>query len=51
MYDDKVVAFFDRLMEAQYAGGPYMRHYLDYYFEILIYWDLHLHDLRDHVAA
>lgn len=40
MYGSKVVAFFDRLMEAQYAGKPFMRHYLDYYFDI--YWDLHL---------
>jgi hypothetical protein len=40
MYRDKVVAFFDRLLEAQYAGKPFMRHYLDYYFDI--YWDLHV---------
>ena len=40
MYGDKVVAFFDRLLDAQYAGKPFMRHYLDYYFDI--YWDLHV---------
>jgi len=40
MYGDKVVAFFDQLMAPQFAGKPFMRHYLDYYFDI--YWDLHL---------
>jgi hypothetical protein len=40
MYGDKVVSFFDRLLDAQYAGKPFMRHYLDYYFDI--YWDLHV---------
>ena len=40
MYGEKVVAFFDRLLDAQYAGKPFMRHYLDYYFDI--YWDLHV---------
>jgi hypothetical protein len=40
MYSDKVVAFFDQLMDTQFAGKPFMRHYLDYYFGI--YWDLHL---------
>ena len=39
-YGDKVVAFFDRLLDPQYAGKPFMRHYLDYYLDI--YWDLHL---------
>ena len=39
-YGDKVVTFFNRLMEPQYAGKPFMRHYLDYYFDI--YWDLHV---------
>jgi hypothetical protein len=39
-YGDKVVTFFNRLMEQQYAGKPFMRHYLDYYFDI--YWDLHV---------
>jgi hypothetical protein len=40
MYGSKVVAFFDQLMDPQFAGKPFMRHYLDYYFDI--YWDLHL---------
>jgi hypothetical protein len=40
MYSNKVVSFFDRLMDVQFAGKPFMRHYLDYYFDI--YWDLHL---------
>jgi hypothetical protein len=40
MYSPKVVAFFDRLMEQEFAGKPFMRHYLDYYFDL--YWDLHL---------
>jgi hypothetical protein len=40
MYHDKVVAFFDHLLDNQYAGKPLMRHYLDYYFDL--YWDLHV---------
>jgi hypothetical protein len=40
MYRDKVVVFFDRLLDQQYAGKPFMRHYLDNYFDI--YWDLHV---------
>ncbi len=40
MYQEKVVAFFDRLMDDKFANRPFMRHYLDYYFDI--YWDLHL---------
>jgi hypothetical protein len=40
MYSPKVVAFFDKLMDQQFAGKPFMRHYLDYYFDL--YWDLHL---------
>jgi hypothetical protein len=40
MYSPKVVAFFDKLMDRQFAGKPFMRHYLDYYFDL--YWDLHL---------
>ena len=27
-------------MDPQYAGKPFMRHYLDYYFDL--YWDLHV---------
>jgi hypothetical protein len=40
MYQDKVVSFFDHLLDSQFAGKPFMRHYLDYYFDL--YWDLHL---------
>ncbi len=40
MYGDKVVAFFNQLLDVKYAGKPFMRHYLDQYFDI--YWDLHL---------
>ena len=40
MYNAKVVAFFDKLMDKQFANKPFMRHYLDYYFNL--YWDLHL---------
>jgi hypothetical protein len=40
MYSPKVVAFFDKLMDRQFAGKPFMRHYLDYYWDL--YWDLHL---------
>jgi hypothetical protein len=49
MYGNKVAAFFDQLMDAQYAGKPFMRHYLDYYFDI--YWDLHLGVKGDAVPA
>src|SRR5215469_149081 len=34
MYHDKVVAFFDQLFDAKFAGRPLMRHYLDYYFDL-----------------
>ena len=40
MYGAKVVAFFDELLSPKFAGIPFMRHYLDYYWNI--YWDLHL---------
>jgi hypothetical protein len=40
MYGAKVAAFFDGLLEPKFAGKPFMRHYLDYYWHI--YWDLHL---------
>ena len=40
MYEPKVVAFFDALLDPKFAGKPLMRHYLDYYWDI--YWDLHL---------
>jgi hypothetical protein len=40
MYGAKVAAFFDKILDQQFAGKPFMRHYLDYYFDL--YWDLHL---------
>src|SRR5271157_5799588 len=40
MYSAKVVAFFDKLLDQQFANKPFMRHYLDYYFDL--YWNLHL---------
>lgn len=40
MYGDKVMQFFDRLLDDQNAGKPLMRPYLDYYWDL--YWDLHL---------
>jgi hypothetical protein len=40
MYRDKVVGFFDKLFDEQNAGKPFIRHYLNYYFDI--YWDLHV---------
>ena len=49
MYQAKVVAFFDRLLDPQFAGKPFMRHYLDYYFDI--YWDLHLGVKGDAIPA
>jgi hypothetical protein len=32
MYSGKVTAFFDKLLDQQFANKPFMRHYLDYYF-------------------
>jgi hypothetical protein len=40
MYGDKVVKFFDQLLDEKNAGKPLMRQYLDNYFDL--YWDLHL---------
>lgn len=40
MYGDKVVAFFDTLLDDANAGKPLMRPYLESYFDL--YWDLHL---------
>jgi cytochrome P450 len=40
MYGDKVVAFFDKLLDDGNAGKPLMRPYLENYFDL--YWDLHL---------
>ena len=40
MYGDKVMQFFDKLLDGKNAGKPLMRPYLDGYFDM--YWDLHL---------
>jgi hypothetical protein len=40
MYGDKVVQFFDKLLDGRNAGKPLMRPYLEGYFDM--YWDLHL---------
>jgi hypothetical protein len=40
MYNDKVKAFFDQLLNPQNAGKPLMRRYLDSYPDL--FWDLHL---------
>ena len=40
MYKDKVVKFFDQLLDKKNAGKPLMRQYLDNYFDL--FWDLHL---------
>jgi hypothetical protein len=40
MYSDKVMAFFDKLLDDRNAGKPLMRPYLEGYFDM--YWDLHL---------
>jgi hypothetical protein len=49
MYGDKVVAFFDKLLNEANAGKPLMRPYLDSYFDL--YWDLHLGVKGDAVPA
>ena len=49
MYAAKVKTFFDGLMGDQFAGKPFMRHYLDYYWDI--YWDLHLGVKGDAIPA
>ena len=49
MYQEKVTGFFDQLLDAQFAGKPFMRHYLDYYFDL--YWDLHLGVKGDAIPA
>ena len=33
-YQAKVAAFFDKLLDTKYAEKPFMRHYLDYYWDI-----------------
>ncbi len=40
MYRDKVMLFFDKLLDAKNARKPLMRPYLEGYFDL--YWDLHL---------
>ncbi len=34
MYSAKVTAFFDKILDQQFANKPLMRHYLDYYFDL-----------------
>jgi hypothetical protein len=40
MYGDKVMGFFNKLLDSGNAGKPLMRLYLEAYFDL--YWDLHL---------
>jgi hypothetical protein len=40
MYGDKVMGFFNKLLDEGNAGKPLMRPYLEGYFDL--YWDLHL---------
>jgi len=49
MYGDKVVQFFDKLLDNGNAGKPLMRPYLESYFDL--YWDLHLGVKADGVPA
>jgi hypothetical protein len=49
MYGDKVVRFFDKLLDDSNAGKPLMRPYLESYFDL--YWDLHLGVKGDAVPA
>jgi hypothetical protein len=49
MYGDKVVQFFDRLLDQRNAGKPLMRAYLEGYFDL--YWDLHLGVKGDAIPA
>jgi hypothetical protein len=49
MYGDKVVQFFDKLLDDSNAGKPLMRPYLESYFDL--YWDLHLGVKGDTVPA
>jgi hypothetical protein len=49
MYGDKVVQFFDKLLDNNNAGKPLMRPYLESYFDL--YWDLHLGVRGDAVPA
>ena len=49
MYGDKVMNFFDKLLDGRNAGKPLMRPYLDGYFDM--YWDLHLGVKGDAIPA
>ena len=49
MYGDKVVEFFDKLLDDSNVGKPLMRLYLDSFFDL--YWDLHLGVKGDAVPA
>ncbi len=49
MYGDKVVRFFDDLLDDRHSGKPLMRPYLESYFDL--YWDLHLGVKGDAVPA
>jgi cytochrome P450 len=49
MYGDKIMAFFDKLLDDKNAGKPLMRPYLEGYFDM--YWDLHLGVKGDAIPA
>jgi cytochrome P450 len=49
MYREKVVDFFDDLLDSNNAGRPLMRPYLEKYFDL--YWDLHLGVSGDEIPA
>jgi len=49
MYGEKVVQFFDKLLDASNSNKPLMRLYLESYFDL--YWDLHLGVKGDAVPA
>ena len=49
MYGDKVMNFFDKLLDDRNAGKPLMRPYLEGYFDM--YWDLHLGVKGDAIPA
>jgi cytochrome P450 len=49
MYGDKVIQFFDKLLDPRNEGKPLMRPYLEGYFDL--YWDLHLGVKGDAIPA
>jgi cytochrome P450 len=49
MYGDKVMGFFNKLLDSGNAGRPLMRPYLEAYFDL--YWDLHLGVKGDAIPA